>query len=66
MLGIFFEWQYYYNHEDRYIYAVMKDGSQIALKTTSIGTTLTAEAPIVLEQVDHILMGDGTVLPMPD
>lgn len=66
VLGAFFEWKHYYGHEDRYIYAVMKDGRQVALHTDSVGTILTAESPIVLDSVDHILMGDGAILPMPE
>ena len=61
----FIEYQDYFGYEDRYIYAVMKDGSQIALHTDSTGDKLAAETPIVLSQVDHILFGSGEKLPMP-
>lgn len=49
---------------------VMKDGSQMELWETGGGSTLDsvtldAQAPIVLDQVDHILMPDGTKIPMP-
>lgn len=46
------------------IYAVMKDGSQIALLESS--QTLLAQSPIVLGRLDHILLADGTVLPLPE
>lgn len=64
--GAFFAWQDKYGYEDRYIYAVMKDGSRIGLETYHVGRNLAAETPIVLEEVDYILMGDGTKIPMPE
>lgn len=65
MIGEFIEYQNNSEYEDRYIYVVMKDGSQIALHTDGIGTELTADAPIVLSEVDYILIGDGTRLNTP-
>lgn len=65
MIGEFIEYQNHYGYEDRYIYAVMKDGSQIALHTDGVGTVLTAASPIVLEEVDHVLLSDGTKLMAP-
>lgn len=56
-----------FDYED--VYAVMKDGGQIVLHYGSSGggsALLEAESPIVLENVDHILLADGTILPMPD
>lgn len=54
--------------EDHPAYAVMKDGSQIPLLPYGIAGTgyraLNAETPIVLSEVDHILLGDGTVIPV--
>lgn len=61
----FIEYQKHNGYTDRYVYAVMKDGSKVALHTNGIGTDLTAETPIVLSEVDHILLGDGAVIPMP-
>lgn len=46
------------------IYAVMKDGSQIALQENN--QTLLAQTPIVLGQLDHVLLADGTVLSLPE
>lgn len=50
------------------VYAVMKDGSRITLasNTSSAGEeNFCAESPILLDEVDHILLADGTELPMP-
>ena len=45
------------------IYAVMKDGSRIQLNLTGNNdTVLQAETPIVLSQLDYILLEDGTKL----
>lgn len=53
---------------DNLIYVVMKDGSQIKL-LKQWGTTgiehLNAESPIVLEEVDHVLLPDGTKIEVP-
>ena len=52
---------------DDEIYAVMKDGSRIKLDL--VGTdnaVLQAETPIVLSQLDHILLEDGTKLLAPN
>lgn len=52
---------------DDEIYAVMRDGSRIKLDL--VGTdnaVLQAETPIVLSQLDHILLEDGTKLCAPD
>lgn len=46
------------------MYAVMEDGSRILLK--DYGNSIEAETPIVLSEVDHILMTDGTKIPMPE
>ena len=65
MLGEFIEYQNAYGYEDRHVYVVMKDGSQIALHTDRVGTVLSADSPIVLEEVDHVLLSDGTKLFVP-
>lgn len=66
VIGAFIEYQSMFGYTDRNIYAVMKDGSQIPLHNDSIGTQLAAETPIVLDQVDHILLGSGEQLFMPE
>lgn len=65
VIGAFIEYQSMFGYTDRNIYAVMNDGSKIALHNDSIGTQLAAETPIVLDQVDHILLGSGEQLFMP-
>ena len=48
---------------DDEIYAVMKDGSRIKLDLVGTdNTVLQAETPIVLSQLDYILLEDGTKL----
>ena len=49
------------------IYAVMKDGSRIKLDGAETDNTiLQAETPIVLSQLDYILLEDGTKLFAPN
>lgn len=64
-INVFIEYQDRFGFEDRFVYAVMKDGSQIALHTDGTGDKLEAETPIVLSEVDHILLGSGEQIPMP-
>lgn len=59
MFSAFIEYQDFYGYEDRYVYAVMKDGSKIALHTHGTGDKLSAETPIVLSELDYVLLGDG-------
>lgn len=53
------------------LWAVLKDGSQIELRTKAYVSInpgeqpLEALRPIPLDQVDHVLLADGTRLPMP-
>ena len=65
VMGAFIEYQSMFGYTDRSIYAVMKDGSQIALHTDGTGDKLKADTPIVLSEVDHILLGSGEQLFMP-
>ena len=57
------------NSTDKSIYVVMKDGSNIKL-SSDIGFTgeqqLMASTPIILENVDYVLMADGTMISMPE
>lgn len=46
------------------MYVIMKDGSRILMQETY--GVIKAETPIVLSEVDHILMADGTEIPMPE
>lgn len=51
------------------VFAIMKDGSQIELEDyggSPNRAVLKAKTPIVLEEVDYILMADGTKIPMPE
>ena len=59
-----FEYQNLYGYEDRYIFVVMKDGTQIPLHSNQ-SDNLIAESPIVLDEVDHILLADGTKIMAP-
>ncbi len=65
VMGAFIEYQSMFGYTDRSIYAIMKDGSQIALHTDGTGDKLKADTPIVLSEVDHILLGSGEQLFMP-
>ena len=65
VINAFIEYQSMFGYTDRSIYVIMKDGSQIALHTDSTGDKLKAETPIVLSEVDHILLGSGEQLFMP-
>lgn len=49
------------------IYVVMLDGSQVRLESESAGSgeqQLRAEVPVLVENVDYVLLADGTKLPM--
>lgn len=56
------------NHGKSKMYAVMKDGSTVELADSGSGgvgfAVLTAKAPILLDNVDHILFGDGIRIDM--
>lgn len=54
--------------EAKYIQVVLKDGSQVRLRPSSASpgqVDLEAERPIILDNVDYLLLPDGTKLPMP-
>ena len=56
-------------YPDRRVYAVMKDGSRIELQPYGGSgegyVILEAQTPIVAAETDHILLSDGTKLPVP-
>lgn len=60
-----FEYRGLYGFDDRHIFVVMKDGTQIPLHTDGRSDNLTAESPIVLDEVDHVLLSDGTKITVP-
>lgn len=56
------------NPENEKVVAVMRDGSQIELRHFSADrdkTVLNSSIPIVLSEVDHVRMPDGTILRAP-
>lgn len=61
-LSAFIEYRNSFGFEDRLVYAVMKDGSRIALRTNGTGDNLKADSPIVLEELEYVLLGDGVQL----
>lgn len=60
--GAFIEYQAMFGYEDRFVCVVMKDGTQIPLHTAGEGTQLLPDSPIVLSDVDYVLLGDGVKL----
>ena len=59
VVGAFIEYQNMFGYTDRHIYAVMKDGTRIPLHTHGTGDKLAAETPIILSELDYVLLGDG-------
>ena len=53
--------------EDNQVFAVRKDGSQIRLwpggAQGRLYQELKAETPLIFDEIDHILLADGTVIP---
>ena len=68
-----FEWLDWVDEENRTwyrCYAVSKSGEKIMLRTASGNSeerykVLESMAPLVLDEIDHILMSDGTKIPIP-
>lgn len=58
----FIEYQDNFGYKDRFVYVVMKDGTQIPLHTFGVGTQLRPDSPIVLDEVDYVLLDDGVKL----
>ncbi|MBR3752655.1 MAG: hypothetical protein IKK50_05935, partial [Ruminiclostridium sp.] len=52
---------------DNQVFAVRKDGSQIGLwpggAQGRLYQELKAETPLIFDEIDHILLADGTVIP---
>jgi len=65
VVSALFEHRNLYGFEDRFIFVIMKDGTKIPLHTDGRADNLAAETPIVLSEVDHILLPDGTKLMVP-
>lgn len=65
VVSALFEYQNLYGYEDRHIFVVMKDGTKIPLHTDGRSDNFAAEVPIVLSEVDHVLLSDGTKLTVP-
>jgi len=57
VIGVFLEWD-----GNRGVFAVMKDGSKIQLNSDGNGYSWSSEIPIVLSDVDHVCLADGTQL----
>ena len=57
VIGVFLEWD-----GNRGVFVVMKDGSQIQLNSDGTGYSWHSELPIVLSDVDHVRLADGTQL----
>ena len=64
-VGALFEYQNLYGYEDRHIFVVLKDGTQIRLYTDGRSDNFSSASPIVLSEVDHVLLSDGTKLTVP-
>ena len=58
------EWQNHAQYGHRDMYVVMKDGSNITLHHSGTNS-LIATSPIVLTEVDHVLLADGTKIMAP-
>ncbi|MBQ3194472.1 MAG: hypothetical protein IJB59_12990 [Oscillospiraceae bacterium] len=55
VIGVFLEW-----NGNQGIFVVMKDGSEIQLNSDGTGYSWTSKVPIVLDDVDHVRLADGT------
>ena len=65
VIDALFEHRGLYGYKDRIIFVVMKDGTHIALHTDGPSYNLSAESPIILSEVDYVLLADGTKLTVP-
>jgi hypothetical protein len=55
VIGVFLEWD-----GNQGIFVVMKDGSEIQLNSDGTGYSWSSKVPIVLNDVDHVRLADGT------
>ena len=55
VIGVFLEWD-----GNQGIFVVMKDGSEIQLNSDGTGYSWSSKVPIVLDNVDHVRLADGT------
>lgn len=55
VIGVFLEWD-----GNRGVFVVLKDGSKIQLNSDGTGYSWSSKVPIVLNDVDHIRLADGT------
>ena len=55
VIGVFLEWD-----GNQGVFVVMKDGSEIQLNSDGTGYSWSSKVPIVLNDVDHIRLADGT------
>lgn len=55
VIGVFLEW-----NGNLGIFVVMKDGSEIQLNSDGTGYSWSSKVPIVLDDVDHVRLADGT------
>lgn len=55
VIGVFLEWD-----GNQGIFVVMKDGSEIQLNSDGTGYSWSSKVPIVLDDVDHVRLADGT------
>ena len=57
MIGVFLEWD-----GNEGVFVVMKDGSQIQLNSNGTGYAWSSDIPIILSDVEHVRLADGTQL----
>jgi hypothetical protein len=55
VIGVFLEWD-----GNRGVFVVLKDGSEIQLNSDGTGYSWSSKVPIVLNDVDHVRLADGT------
>lgn len=55
VIGVFLEWD-----GNQGIFVVMKDGSEIQLNSDGTGYSWSSKVPVVLDDVDHVRLADGT------